>query len=58
MYGTWYVQITKEINRRCPGLKELLKSTGLSVQAQTAYPAQTSIDQRGRQSINQDVKPR
>ena len=56
MYGTWYAQITKEIDHRCPGLKELLKSTGLSVQAQTAYPARTSIDQRGEQSINRDAK--
>ena len=55
-YGTWYVQTMKEIDDRYPGLKPLLQSNGLSVQAQTAYPIQTSIDQRGEQSINRDAK--
>ena len=55
-YGTWYVQTMKEIDHRYPTLKELLKSTGLSVQAQTAYPVRTSIDQRSKKSIKQDAK--
>ena len=55
-YGTWYVQTMKEIDDRYLGLKPLLQSDGLSVQAQTAYPIRTSIDQRGEQSINRDAK--
>lgn len=55
-YGTWYVQTMTEVDDRYPGLKELLKSTGLSVQAQTSHPIRTSIDQRGEQSINRDAK--
>ena len=55
-YGTWYVQTMKEIDDRYSGLKHLLKSAGLSVQAQTAYPVRASIDQRGEQSINRDAK--
>ncbi|KAG1711251.1 hypothetical protein GQR58_002553 [Nymphon striatum] len=55
-YGTWYVQTLKEIDDRYPGLKPLLQSNGLSVQAQTACSIRTSIDQRGEQSINRDAK--
>ena len=47
-YGTWYAQTMKEIVHCYPGLKEPLKSTGLSVPTQTAYPIRTSIDQRGK----------
>ena len=55
-YGTWYVECSKNIERRFPGLKDLLKSGGLSVQAQSTYPLRTSIDQRGKQTINRDAK--
>ena len=33
-YGTWDVHTLKEIDERYPGLKPLLRSNGLSVQAQ------------------------
>ena len=46
----------KEIDYCYLGLKPLLQSDGLSVQAQTAYPIRTSIDQRGEQSINRDAE--
>ena len=36
-----------------PGLKELLRYKGLSVQAQSRYIA---IDQRGEQTINRDAR--
>ena len=55
-YGTWYVQTMKEIDHSYSGLKELLKSIGLSVQSQTRYPIGTSIGQRGKQSIDRDAK--
>ena len=55
-YGTWYVQTMIEIDERYPGLKELLNTTGFSVQAQTSYPIRISVDQRGEQSINRDAK--
>ena len=54
--GTWYVQTMKEIDHSYSGLKELLKSIGLSVQAQTTYPIEISIGQRGKQSIDLDAK--
>ena len=46
----------KEIDLRYPGLKETFKLSGISVQAQSAYPSRTSIDQRGEQSINRDAE--
>ena len=55
-YGTWFVQTMKEIDDRYPGVKPLLQSNDLSVQAQTAYPIRISIDQRGEHSINRDAK--
>ena len=55
-YGTWHVQTMKDIDERYPGLKQLLKTKGLSIQAQSTYPLRTSIDQRGEQSINRDAK--
>ena len=55
-YGCWYVQTMKEIDLRYPGLKEMFKTSGISVQAQSAYPSRTSTDQRGEQSINRDAK--
>ena len=49
-------RVSLQIDDRYPGLKPLLQSNGFSVQAQTAYPIRTSIDQRGEQSINRDAK--
>lgn len=53
IYGLWYVQIMKEVDLRYPGLTKTFKMSGISVQAQSAYP---STDQRGEQSINRDAK--
>lgn len=55
-YGTWYVETLKNLEIRYPGLKQLLQSEGLSVQAQSSYSLRTSIDQRGEQTINRDAK--
>ena len=41
---------------RYPSCKEMLSSTGLSIQTQDHYPHCTAIDQRGEQSINRDAK--
>ena len=45
-----------EVNDRYSGLKELLKSSGHSVQGQTSHPIRTLMDQRGKLSINRDAK--
>ena len=37
-------------------MKELLMAKGMSVQAQTAHPDLTAINQREEQTINQDAK--
>ena len=49
-------RVSLQIDDHYPGLKPLLQLNGLSVQPQPAYPNQTSIDQRGEQSINRDAK--
>ena len=38
------------------GLKTLLETKGLSVQAQNRYPLCTAIEQRGEQTVNKDAK--
>ena len=55
-YGMWCAQTMKKIDDCHPSLKLLFQSNGLLVQAQTAYPVRTFIDQRGEQSINRDAK--
>ena len=55
-YGSYYVQVLKEIESNYPGLKELLFPCGLSVQAQQTHPVRTAIDQWGEQTINKDAK--
>lgn len=55
-YGSWYVELLRNIDTQYPGLKPLLKTGGLSVQAQPHYPMRTSVDQRGEQTINRDAK--
>ena len=37
-------------------MKPLLEGKGISVKAQNSYFVRTSIDQRGEQTINRDVK--
>ena len=54
-YGSYYVQVLKQIESKYPGLK-LLLPCGLSVQAQETQLVRTAIDQRGEQTINRDAK--
>ena len=55
-YGSYYVHTLKNMEALYPGLKGMLKKTGLSVQAQEQYPMRTAVDQRGEQTINRDAK--
>ena len=55
-YGSYYVAELKAMDTRFPDLKEILKSKGLSIQAQGKYPLRTAVDQRGEQTINRDAK--
>ena len=55
-YGLPYVQVLKNIEKLYPGLKELLVSSGLTVQSQDRYPLRTAIDMRGEQTLNRDAK--
>ena len=55
-YGSYYAQVLKSIEQMYPGLKDMLKCKGLSVQAQEKYSLRTSIDQRGELTINRDAK--
>ena len=54
-YGSFYVETLKSIEEKYPGLKEMLKKAGLSVQGQDKYPLRIAIDQRGEQNINRDA---
>ena len=55
-YGSFYVHTLKNMETLYPGLKDMLKKAGLSVQAQERYPMRTALDQRGEQTINRDAK--
>ena len=55
-YGSYCIQVLKEIESKYPGLKELLFPCGLSLQAQETHPVRTAIDQPGEQTINRDAK--
>ena len=55
-YGSYYVQVLKQIQSKYPGLMELLLPCELSVQAQETNPVRTAIDQQGEQTINRDAK--
>ena len=44
------------IDRIYAGLRDIIASKGLSVQAQNTYPLRTAIDQRGEQSLNKSAK--
>ena len=46
-YGSYYVRILESTELRYPSCKEMLSSTGLSIQEQDHYPHHTAIDQRG-----------
>ena len=55
-YGSFYVETLKSIEQKYPGLKEMLKKAGLSVQGRDKHPLRIAIDQRGKQTINSDAK--
>ena len=55
-YKLFYVGLLQNIENIYPGLKTLLETKGLSVQAQNRYPLRTAIDQRGEQTLNKDAK--
>ena len=55
-YGSIYVHNLANIDITHPGCKQLLLDKGLSVQAQSRSPLRTSIDQRGKQTVNRDAK--
>ena len=55
-YESYYLETLKTIENRYPGMKEMMKHAGLSAQGQEKYPLQTSIDQRGEQTMNRDAK--
>ena len=55
-YGSFYLETMRVMETKFPGLKEMLKHAGLSVQGQERYPLRISIDQRGEQTINRDAK--
>ena len=55
-HGSYYVNLLENIEQIYPGLKELLRYKGLSVQAQDRYKLRTAIDEREEQSINRDAK--
>ena len=48
-YGSYYVEILDNLEILYPGLKSLLSSKGMSVQAQNRHCIRTAIDQRGEQ---------
>ena len=55
-YGSYYVEILNCIDQLYPGMKDMLKTSGLSSQSQDRYPLRTPIDQRGEQTINRHAK--
>ena len=46
-YGSFYVCVLQNIENIYPGLKTILETKELSVQAQKRYPLRIAIDQRG-----------
>ena len=55
-YECFYVETLKSSEEKYPGLKEMLKKAGLSVQEQDKYLLPIAIDQRVEQTINCDAK--
>ena len=55
-YESYYLETLKTIENSYPGMKEMTKHAGLSVQGQDKYPLETLIDQRGEQTMNRDAK--
>ena len=55
-YGSYYLRLFQDNEEGYPGLKELLRYKGLSVQAQSRYMLLAAIDQRGEETVNRDAK--
>ena len=55
-YMCYYVHVLDVVDTLYPELKEMLSSTGLSIQAQDRYSHRTAVDMRGEQTINRDAK--
>ena len=55
-YASYYIYEMDHIDELYPGLKDILSSLGLSIQAQDRYPNRTAIDMRGEQTINRHGK--
>ena len=55
-YGSYYLETLKAIENSYPGMKEMTKQAGLSVQGQDKYPLRKLIDQLGEQTMNRDAK--
>ena len=55
-YGSYYVEMLKNLHQSHPGLRTILLKKGWAAQAHEKYPCRTAIDQREKRSINQDAK--
>ena len=55
-YGSYYVQVLKQIENKYTGLMELLLPCRLSVPAQETYSVLYVIDQRGEQTVKRGAK--
>ena len=55
-YGSYYVKPLINIDSTHPGMENVLKFGGLSVQARERHAVKTSTDQRGEQTINKEAK--
>jgi hypothetical protein len=55
-YVSYYAEMLDCIDGIYPGLRSMLSTASMSVQAQDRYPVRTAIDQRGEQTINRDAK--
>ena len=55
-YGAFYIKVLENIEIHYPGLKDLIKEKGTSIQGQEHVKLRTATDQRGEQTLNRDAK--
>ena len=55
-YGSYYLEMLKNLDQSHPAIRKLLLKKGWTAQAQEKNPCRTAIDQREKQSMNQDAK--
>ena len=55
-YCAYYAEVLLAIDTLYPGLEDILCLKGLSIQAKGRYPYRTTVDHRGKQTINRDGK--